>query len=152
MKQNATHCNTLQHTATHCITLQYIATHYKTHCNTLQHIATHYNTLTYVSFSSTCDSGWWTKKMLRYTRELQCVAVCCSVLQCVAVCCSVLQSYQHSKPPALSAEAVCCSVLQCVAAYCSVLQRVAVIPAFEAASSVSKAVTPLSPSILPRKK
>ena len=23
--------------------------------------------------------------------ELQCVAVCCSVLQCVAVCCSVLQ-------------------------------------------------------------
>jgi len=24
-------------------------------------------------------------------REMQCVAVCCSVLQCVAVCCSVLQ-------------------------------------------------------------
>jgi len=33
--------------------------------------------------------------------ELQCVAVCCSVLQCVAVCCSVLQCV-----------AVCCSVLQ----------------------------------------
>jgi len=36
--------------------------------------------------------------------ELQCVAVCCSVLQCVAVCCSALQCV-----------AVCCSVLQCVA-------------------------------------
>ena len=36
--------------------------------------------------------------------EIQCVAVCCSVLQCVAVCCSVLQCV-----------AVCCSVLQCFA-------------------------------------
>jgi len=26
-----------------------------------------------------------------YLRVLQCVAVCCSALQCVAVCCSVLQ-------------------------------------------------------------
>jgi len=33
--------------------------------------------------------------------ELECVAVCCSVLQCVAVCCSVLQRV-----------AACCSVLQ----------------------------------------
>jgi len=42
-----------------------------------------------------------------------CVAACCNVaieLQCVAVCCSVLQCV-----------AVCCSVLQCVAVCCSVL-------------------------------
>jgi len=37
----------------------------------------------------------------RKSVELQCVAVCCSVLQCVAACCSVLQRV-----------AVCCSVLQ----------------------------------------
>jgi hypothetical protein len=47
--------------------------------------------------------------------QMQCVAVCCSVLQCVAVCCSVLQCV-----------AVRCSVLQCVTVYCSVLQCVAV--------------------------
>jgi len=35
--------------------------------------------------------------------NVQCVAVCCSVLQCVAVRCSVLQCV-----------AVCCSALQCV--------------------------------------
>jgi len=39
--ENATHCNTLQHTATHCNTLQHPATP----CNTLQHPATHCNTL-----------------------------------------------------------------------------------------------------------
>ena len=43
-------------------------------------------------------------------REMQSVAVCCSVLQCVAVCCSVLQCVVE-----------CCSVLQCVAVCCSVL-------------------------------
>ena len=31
-KENATHCNTVQHTVTHCNTLQHTATH----CNTLQ--------------------------------------------------------------------------------------------------------------------
>jgi len=37
--------------------------------------------------------------------NVQCVAVCCSVLQCVAVCCSALQC--------VAVWAVCCSVLQC---------------------------------------
>ena len=60
-------------------------------------------------------------------QQMQCVAVCCSVLQCaqlisvclavcrqfIAVCCSVLQCV-----------AMCCSVLQCVAVCCSVLQCV----------------------------
>ena len=40
--------------------------------------------------------------------DVQCVAVCCSVLQCAAVCFSVLQCV-----------AVCCSVLQCVAVCCN---------------------------------
>jgi len=53
--------------------------------------------------------------LLLDSHQLQCVAVCCSVLQCVAVCCSVLQCV-----------AVCCSVLQCVAVRCSVLHCVAV--------------------------
>jgi len=44
-------------------------------------------------------------------RNIQCVAVCCSVLQYVAVHCNVLQCV-----------AVCCSVLQCVAVRCSALQ------------------------------
>jgi len=35
--EEATYCNTLQHTATHCNTLQHTATH----CNTLQRITTH---------------------------------------------------------------------------------------------------------------
>ena len=47
--------------------------------------------------------------------QLQCVAVCFSVLQSVAVCRSVLQCV-----------AVRCSVSQCVAVHCSVLQCVAV--------------------------
>ena len=71
-------------------------------------------------------------------RELQCVAVSCSVLQGVAVCCSELQcdmtsSYIYADVymgqdsficttshvavrSALQCVAVCCSVLQCVAA------------------------------------
>jgi len=51
----------------------------------------------------------------RVVSQVQCVAVCCSVLQRGAVCCSVLQCV-----------AVCWSVLQCVAVCCSVLQCVAV--------------------------
>jgi len=57
-------------------------------------------------------------------KEVQCVAVCCSVLQCVAACFSVLQRvaprvrrhlYRRCRP--------CCSVLQRVAACCSVLHQ-----------------------------
>jgi len=55
------------------------------------------------------------------TRDLRCVAVCCSVLQCVAVRCSVLQCCNVSQ-----CVAACCSVLQCVAVCYSVLQCVAV--------------------------
>jgi len=40
-RDNATHCNTLQHTTQHCNTLQHTATR----CNTLQHTTTHCNTL-----------------------------------------------------------------------------------------------------------
>jgi len=47
------------------------------------------------------------------TLEIECVAVCCSVLQCVAVCCRVSQCVT-----------VCCSVLQCIPVCCSVLQCV----------------------------
>ena len=36
--ENATHCNTLQHTAAHCNTLQHTASH----CNTLQHAPIRY--------------------------------------------------------------------------------------------------------------
>jgi len=50
-----------------------------------------------------------------FAQEVQCGAVCCSVLQCVAVCCSVLQCV-----------AVCCCMLQCVAVCCCMLQCVAV--------------------------
>jgi len=59
------------------------------------------------------------------SQELQCVAVCCSVLQCVAVCCSVLQCVAVCCS-VMQCVAVCCSVLQCVAVCCSVLQCVAV--------------------------
>jgi len=55
--------------------------------------------------------------------------VSCSELQCVAVCCSVLH---HSstvygvatigRVNVLQCVAVCCSVLQCVAVCCSALQ------------------------------
>ena len=50
--------------------------------------------------------------------QLQCVAVCYSVLQCVEVCCSVLQCVAVYRR-VLPCVAVCCricSVLQCVAA------------------------------------
>ena len=65
-----------------------------------------------VGSSEKCAS---TRRGMRVTCVMQCVAVCCSVLQCVAVCCSVLQCVT-----------VCCSVLQCVAVLCSALQCVAV--------------------------
>ena len=55
-----------------------------------------------------CDAAcrtclvWFSGCSMR--KEIQCVAVCCSVLQCVAAWSNVLQCV-----------AVCCSVLQCVA-------------------------------------
>ena len=70
---------------------------------TLQHAATHCNTLPHTHVRT------WK------LREIQRVAVCCSVLRCVAVCCNVLQCV-----------AVCCSVLRCSAVRCSVWQCVAV--------------------------
>ena len=57
--------------------------------------------------------------------DMQCVAVCCSVLQCVAVCCSVLQCVAvYSR--VLQCVAVCYSRLHCAKVCCSVLQGVAV--------------------------
>jgi len=68
--------------------------------------------------------------------ELNCVAVCCSVLQCVAACCNVLQCdaeqegilncwYNHTN--IIFSVCVCVAVgLNCVATYCSVFQCVAV--------------------------
>jgi len=47
--------------------------------------------------------------------ELQCVAVCCSVLQCVAVYIDVCSELQ--------CVAVCCSVLQCIAVCCGIYRR-----------------------------
>ena len=59
--------------------------------------------------------------------NLQCVAVCCSVLQCVEVCCSVSQCVavcwwqiveeyvEYQGGGNIQCVAVCCSVLQCVA-------------------------------------
>jgi len=60
-----------------------------------------------------CDAVWCSvlNVLQCIAVDLQCVAVCWSVLQCVGVCCSVLQCI-----------AACCSVLQCIAACCSVLQ------------------------------
>jgi len=81
MSQTA-HCNTLQHTATHCNTLQHTATH----CNTLQH-----------TVISGHLSSWDPQYMSQThnTRSIieRCIAVYCSELQCVAVCCSVLQKH-----------------------------------------------------------
>ena len=57
--------------------------------------------------------------------DLQCVAVCCSVLPCVAVCCRVLPCVAGCCR-VLQGVAVCCRVLQCVAVCFSVLQCVAV--------------------------
>jgi len=69
--------------------------------------------------------------------ELQCTAVCRSVVQCVVACCSLLQ--RGIIPPVypwrtrrrdrrawdLQCVKVCCSVFKCVAVCCSVLQSVA---------------------------
>ena len=54
---------------------------------------------------------------------LQCVAERCRELQCVAVCCSVLFTFAHTGLSD-SIVAVCCKLLQRVAACCSVLQHV----------------------------
>jgi len=77
-----------------------------------------------------------TRRVTDAGEDLQCVAVCCSVLQCVAVfdvCCSVILEtvLAQTRRVADASEkmqrvAVCCSVLQCVAVCCSVLQSVAV--------------------------
>ena len=49
-------------------------------------------------------------------RNMQCVAVRCSVLQCVTLCCSVLQCVLQCVAVCVAVcAAVCCSVLQCVA-------------------------------------
>jgi len=87
------------------------------------------------------------RNTLQFSKLLQCVAVCCSVLQqlctarlsieivlqCVAVCCSVLHcvavcmSWMPVKRDCCSmwqSIAVCCSMLQHVAVCCSVLQYV----------------------------
>ena len=53
--------------------------------------------------------------------QLQCVAVCCSVLQCAAVCCSVLQCVNDLAKP--STEFLRCGA---VAVFDSVLQYAAV--------------------------
>ena len=60
-----------------------------------------------------CVSGQRVGCEREHILNMQCVAVCCSVLQCVAVCCSVLQCV-----------AVCCSVLQCgaIGMRCTVTQ------------------------------
>jgi len=58
-------------------------------------------------------------------RQLQCVAVCCSVLQCVAMQYVVWDGCLAGKETLTT----CCSMLQCVAVCCSVydvLQCVAV--------------------------
>jgi len=132
LQHTATHCNTLQHTATHSNTLQHIATY----CNTLQHIATHCNTPSTsvpsraggeasARATETTSSSLSAMPPDEYFHRLQvqCAAVCCSVVHRVAVCCC--QHFCPRCPLMLQCSAVCCSVLQRVAACCSVLQRVA---------------------------
>jgi len=82
-----------------------------------------------------------------FKRELQCIAVYCSVLQRVAVIVTVRRHFDclpldrnmcsgssfvvvfcTKTSTSASSVAVCCSVLQCVAVCCSVLQCVAVRP------------------------
>jgi len=147
------HCNTLQHTATHCNTLS--------HCNTLQHnslcgpcilymYACAYNQINdsyiliflYAAYIFLCCSVVQ-RVWVRY-RVLPCVTVCYREVQCGAVCCSMMQVccgvahvwrshssleewFDHSVCcSVLQRVAVCCSVLLCVAVCCSVLQCVAV--------------------------
>jgi len=65
--------------------------------------------------------------------DLQCVAVCCSVLQCVAECCTVLQclALRCSALQSVAVNLACSNStwqqrIQCVAAYYKVLHSVAV--------------------------
>ena len=71
-----------------------------------------------------------TERAVEGVQNVQCVAVCCSVLQCVAVRCSVLQCIMAESAVEgvqnVQCVAVRCSVSQCVATRCSVLQCVAV--------------------------
>jgi len=109
----------LQHTSTdlcaewaqkHRRKTQMKVQHTATHCNTCA--ATHYNLLLYRmgkggkkkdSVESSREAARlfkcvrWLRIVAQVSgRELQCVAVCCSVLQCVAVCCSVCAGYALS--------------------------------------------------------
>ena len=61
----------------------------------------------------------------RFSRALQCVTLCCSVLHCVAVCYIMLQCVTLCCS-VLHRVAVCYIVLQCVTLCCSVLHCVAV--------------------------
>ena len=104
------------------------ANHTATHCNTLQHTVTHCNTLREIqdSFVPLCIYYRVARNSPKFLAELQCVAVCCSMLQCGAACCSADPSHYRVTYKSLTSVAVCCSVLQCVAACCSVSQCVAV--------------------------
>jgi len=109
----------LQHTSTdlcaewaqkHRRKTQMKVRHTATHCNTCA--ATPYNLLLYRmgkggkkkdSVESSREAARlfkcvrWLRIVAQVSgRELQCVAVCCSVLQCVAVCCSVCAGYALS--------------------------------------------------------
>ena len=119
----ATRCITLHHTASHCCTLQHAATGGVVQVGIKRRGAarahdSHMIVVLARSLPSDSTSIYPpnglppsspTKREPEEIRkvaksdQMQCVAVCCSVLQCVAVCCSVLQC-----------AAARCSVLHCV--------------------------------------
>jgi len=81
------------------------------HCNVLQHAATH----SLPARVREASLSALPPEESLHRLQVQCVAVCCSVLQRIAVYCSMLHR-----------AAACCSVLQCGEVCCSVVQRVAV--------------------------
>jgi len=97
-----THCNTLQHiarcdtantlqcTATRRTQCTYVALDTSTHFHQRHHTATRCNTLQHAATLPHIPRHCTQCKTRRH-QEVQCVAVCCSVLRCVVVYCSVLQ-------------------------------------------------------------
>ena len=128
---NATHCNTPQHTATHR--------------NTLQHTATHCNTPNPVCCSALYLFQWHSRchqcnpLQNTATPRFQCLVVCCSVWLCVAVCLISLNgmlvatnsthcnTLQHTATPCntLQHTALHCITLQHPASHCNTLQHTA---------------------------
>ena len=131
LQHTATHCNTLQHTATHCNTLQHTATHLNRPPVLAQlKVFRRRDKHKFVCISLPEPHDHSSEQILRVRqligREcrrqricgmplLQFVAVSCCELQCVAVCSSMLQCTNSTGERVIDSEFAachCCSVLQ----------------------------------------